>query len=140
MDAIVWITSNDKLNFYLKNAFMESAYHFSFEKLRVYQKAMDFGERINVQIEDFPKKEMYRLSSQFIRAADSIAFNIAEGSGSTGANFNRYLKMAWDSSHECVSASTKARLRGYIDFKTDEENRKYLTDIAKMLSGLRRTL
>ena len=48
--------------------------------------------------------------------------------------------MAWDSSHECVAASTKARLRGYITFETDEENRKRLTEIAKMISSLRRHL
>jgi four helix bundle protein len=119
---------------------MKSKYHFKFEDLQVYQKAIDFGEFVNDQVNQFPKHEIYKLSSQFIRAADSIAFNIAEGSGSTDVNFNRYLKMAWDSSHECVAASTKARLRGYITFETDEENRKRLTEIAKMISSLRRHL
>ena len=119
---------------------MKSNYHFKFEDLQVYQKAIDFGEFVNDQIEQFPKHEIYKLSSQFIRAADSIAFNIAEGSGSTDVNFNRYLKMAWDSSHECVAASTKARLRGYITFEIDEENRKRLTELAKMISSLRRHL
>lgn len=119
---------------------MKSNYHFKFEDLQVYQKAIDFGEFVNQQIEQFPKHEIYKLSSQFIRAADSIAFNIAEGSGSTDVNFNRYLKMAWDSSHECVAASTKARLRGYISFKEDEENRKRLTELGKMISSLRRHL
>lgn len=119
---------------------MKSKYHFKFEDLQVYQKAIDFGEFVNDQVNQFPKHEIYKLSSQFIRAADSIAFNIAEGSGSTDVNFNRYLKMAWDSSHECVAASTKARLRGYITFDTDEENRKRLTEIAKMISSLRRHL
>lgn len=119
---------------------MKSKYHFKFEDLQIYQKAMDFGEFVNDQVEQFPKHEIYKLSSQFIRAADSIAFNIAEGSGSTDVNFNRYLKMAWDSSHECVAASTKARLRGYITFETDEENRRRLTEIAKMISSLRKHL
>lgn len=73
---------------------MKSKYHFRFEDLNVYQKAIHFGEVVNNQVNTFPQKEMYRLSSQFVRAADSIAFNIAEGSGSTDANFNRYLKMA----------------------------------------------
>lgn len=73
---------------------MESQYHFKFEDLQVYQKAIDFGEVVNRQVESFPNHEIYKLSSQFIRAADSIAFNIAEGSGSTDVSFNRYLKMA----------------------------------------------
>jgi four helix bundle protein len=118
----------------------KSNYYFKFEDLKVYQKAIEFGELVNKQIETFPKHETYKLSSQFLRAADSIAFNIAEGSGSTDANFNRYLKMAWDSSHECVAASTKARLRNYITFEQDEENRKVITEISKMISALRRHL
>lgn len=48
--------------------------------------------------------------------------------------------MTWDSSHECVAASTKARLRGYITFEEDEENRKMVTEISKMISALRRHL
>ena len=119
---------------------MESKYHFRFEDLQVYQKAIEFGEFVNGQTNNFPKHEVYKLSSQFIRAADSIAFNIAEGSGSTDINFYRYLKMAWDSSHECVAASTKARLREYITFEIDEEYRKRLTELGKMISALRKHL
>jgi len=118
----------------------ESDYHFSFENLKLYEKAMIFGEVVNELVGTFPKKEMYRLSSQFSRAADSIAANISEGSGSTDPNFNRYLKMAWDSSHECVTWNTKAYLRKYITHETFEENRKSLTEIGKMISGLRRRL
>ncbi|MGO2356856.1 four helix bundle protein [Mesonia sp.] len=115
---------------------MKSQYHFRFEDLKVYQRAMGFGESVNSQVENFPNHEIYKLSSQFIRAADSIALNIAEGSASTDANFVRYLKMAWDSSHECVAISTKARIRGYITFNEDEENRKQITEISKMTSSL----
>lgn len=76
--------------------FMKSQFYFKFEDLKVYQKAMEFGESVNNQVEKFPSHEIYKLSSQFIRAADSIALNIAEGSASTDANFVRYLKMAWE--------------------------------------------
>jgi four helix bundle protein len=55
----------------------ESEYHFKFEDLILYQKAIDFGEKINGITEDFPQKELYRLASQFGRAADSIAANIS---------------------------------------------------------------
>ncbi len=80
---------------------MKSTYYFKFEDLLMYQKAIDFGESVYEQINVFPSKENFRLSSQFIRAADSIANNIAEGSGNTDAQFNRYLQIAWDSAHEC---------------------------------------
>ncbi len=65
---------------------------FKFEKLIIWQKAMDFGEDINSMTLDFPKKEMYNLSSQIMRATDSIALNIAEGSiEQSSAEFNRFL-------------------------------------------------
>jgi four helix bundle protein len=118
----------------------ESDYHFKFEDLILYQMAMAFGEKINSITEEFPKKELYRLSSQFARAADSIAANISEGYGSTDANFNRYLKMAWDGSRECVTWNSKAYYRKYISHEQFEANRKDLTEIGKIISALRRSL
>jgi four helix bundle protein len=119
---------------------MESKYHFSFEDLIVYQKAMDFGELVHNQVKKFPKIEDYRLSSQFVRAADSIAFNIAEGSGSSDARFLNYLGIARDSSRECVSATSKAYKRKYITFEEFELSRSYLVELNKMLSSLMKHL
>lgn len=53
---------------------------FKFEKLIIWQKAMDLGEEIDVLTEAFPDKEKFNLSSQIRRAADSIALNNSEGS------------------------------------------------------------
>ena len=53
---------------------------FKFEKLIIWQKAMDLGEEINTIADKFPKAELYNLSSQIRRAADSVALNISEGS------------------------------------------------------------
>ncbi|RLD27324.1 MAG: four helix bundle protein [Bacteroidetes bacterium] len=119
---------------------MKSNYYFKFEELKIYQKAIYFGESVNVQINSFPKEETYRLASQFIRAADSIALNIAEGSASSDANFNRYLQMAWDSSHECVVCSTKARLRNFISIEIDEKNRESITELSKMITSYKNYL
>src|SRR5690554_6855000 len=116
---------------------MESNYHFKFEELSVYQKAMVFGEIINKQVKTFPKEERFELTSQFKRASDSIALNIAEGSGGTDRQFYNYLGNAWHSAHECVACSTKTRLRNYINFEQDEEIRKYITELSKMITSLR---
>ena len=53
---------------------------FKFEKLIIWQLAMDFGEEINTIANSFPQTERFNLSSQILRAVDSIALNIAEGS------------------------------------------------------------
>jgi four helix bundle protein len=116
---------------------MESKYHFKFEELLVYQKAMQFGEIVNNQVKNFPKEERFELTSQYKRASDSIALNIAEGSGGTDKQFHNYLGNAWHSAHECVSCSSKAFLRNYISFETSEMNREILTEITKMISSLR---
>lgn len=114
---------------------MESKYYFKFEELQMYQKALDFADVVNEQINSFPKHEKYKLASQFIRAADSIALNIAEGSAGSYANFNRYLQIAWDSAHECVVCSTKSRRRGYISANENEENRAAITELSKMITS-----
>lgn len=119
---------------------MQSEYQFKFEDLVMYQKALDFADLVYEQILVFSKEETYRLSSQFIRASDSIAFNIAEGYSRTKPNFNKYLQIAWDSANECVVCSTKARRRGFIDFKTDENNRKLITELSKMISSYKKFL
>lgn len=119
---------------------MQSEFHFKFEDLIVYQKAMEFGEIVHSQVSTFPKVEEYRLSAQFARAADSIAFNIAEGSGSSDAGFLNYLRIARDSSRECVAATTKALLRNYITFEQSEKNRGLLMEINKMLAALMKHL
>ena len=116
---------------------MESKYHFKFEDLLVYQKAMQFGEIINKQVKKFPKEERFELTSQFKRASDSIALNIVEGSGGTDRQFYNYLGNAWHSAHECVSCSSKAFFRNYISEDENELNREFLAELTKMISSLR---
>ncbi len=54
---------------------------YQFEKLSVYQGAMELTESIYRETKDFPKEEMFGITSQIRRAAMSIALNIAEGKG-----------------------------------------------------------
>lgn len=119
---------------------MESKYHFKFEDLKVYQKAMDFGELVNSLVKQFLNNELYALSSQFRRAADSIALNIAEGYPGSDAQFIKHLNHAIYSANECVSCSTKARRREYINFEQDEDNRKLVSELTKMMSSLRKKI
>lgn len=119
---------------------MKSGFHFKFEDLQVYQKAMDFGEVVDVIVKKFPAYELYALSSQFRRAADSIALNIAEGYPGSDAQFVKHINYAIYSANECVSCSTKAKRRKYIDFDEDEENRKLISELTRMMSSLRKKI
>ncbi len=53
---------------------------FKFEKLIVWQKAVDLSDIVNQVTKTFPRDEIYVLVSQIKRAADSVSLNIAEGS------------------------------------------------------------
>ena len=53
---------------------------FKFEKLEVWQKAVTLSSEIHELTRSFPRDELYILTSQIKRAADSVALNIAEGS------------------------------------------------------------
>jgi len=117
---------------------MKSEYHFKFEDLKIYQKAMDFGETVNNLVKDFSKHELFALSSQFRRAADSIALNIAEGYPGSDAQFVKHINYAIYSANECVSCSSKAQRRLYIDMKQNEENRRLISELTKMMSSLRK--
>jgi four helix bundle protein len=116
---------------------MNSQYHFKFEDLLVYQKAMSFGEEVDQLVINFPQRELYALNSQFRRAADSIALNIAEGYPGSDAQFVKHINHALYSSNECVSANEKALMREYISYEQREEIRKQITTIQKMLTSLR---
>jgi four helix bundle protein len=66
--------------------------NFKFEKLTIWQKAMDFGEAVYMVSKKFPKEEIYNLFSQIRRASDSIALNIAEGSiAQSNPEFRKFL-------------------------------------------------
>ena len=87
---------------------------FKFEDLQVYQKALDFTDSAYAFTKNFPDTERYALTSQFTRAALSIALNIAEGVGDTNSQFNRFLQIAIGSVKECVVCITIAKRQNYI--------------------------
>lgn len=76
---------------------------------------MEFGESINKLSWNFPKEEIYNLSSQIRRAVDSIALNISEGSiGQTNPEFKKFIGYSIRSLAEVVTCLHKAKRREYI--------------------------
>ena len=74
----------------------------TFEDLVVWQKAHQFVLAVYRLSRTFPRSEIYGLSSQFRRAAVSIAANIAEGFRKRGkADKLRFFNMAQGSLEEC---------------------------------------
>ncbi len=114
---------------------------FKFEGLLVWQKAIDVSSDISVLVSRFPKEEIYVLSSQLKRAADSISLNIAEGStGQSNAEFARFINYSTRSAIELVSGLFIAKKRNLI---TEEEfmvNYEKIEILVKMLQSLKNSL
>ncbi len=103
---------------------MEAEVKFKFEKLRIWNIAMDLAEEVNELTEDFPKKELYNLSSQMRRAADSIALNISEGAIlQTVPEYRKFIGYGIRSLAELVTCFHKAYRRKYLS--TNDFNKFY---------------
>ena len=95
---------------------------FKFEKLIIWQEAMDFGEAIHTISMQFPDKEKFNLTSQIIRASDSIALNISEGSiGQSNPEQRKFIGYSIRSLAEVVTCLIKAKRRSYINDKKFNE-------------------
>jgi len=68
---------------------------YKFQKLRVYQLALGYIDATYELSNRLPETEKYNLRMQLVRAATSVALNIAEGStGQTDAEQHRFLGLA----------------------------------------------
>jgi four helix bundle protein len=77
---------------------------FKFENLEVWRDSLELGVLVNEVVADFPREEIYVLSSQLKPAADSVSLNIAEGStGQSNKEFNRFLGYSIRSAIEVVA-------------------------------------
>lgn len=88
---------------------------FGFEQLEVWQKAIEFANRVYDITQSFPSDERFGLTSQMRRAAVSIPSNIAEGT-SRGSNrdFARFVEIAYGSLMETVSHAHIATRRDAV--------------------------
>ena len=112
-----------------------------FEHLTVWQKALRFSAHIHELTRTFPKEELYILTSQIKRAADSIALNIAEGStGQTDGEFKQFLGYAIRSAIEVVACLHLAKARDIVSQADFTRLYGEAEEILKMTQGLRKSL
>ncbi len=109
---------------------------FSFEDLGVYQKTLIYIDLVYEVTRNFPREEEYRIKAQFIRAAHSIALNVAEGSGGTSRENRNFIRIARRSVRECLVCSTICYRQFLINSETELQFRKMLDEISRMLTGL----
>ena len=114
---------------------------FRSESLKIWHRARAYATSIYEVTGRFPRKEDYGLTSQLNRAANSISFNIAEGSGqSTSKAFDRYLGIAVGSAFEVVSGLFLALDRRYINENQHQQLYEEGEVLAKSINAFRKTL
>jgi four helix bundle protein len=104
---------------------------FKFEKLEIWKLAIDVADEIHNLTRNFPKEEMFSLTSQMKRAADSISLNMAEGStGQSDPEQLRFLGYSLRSGLEVINCLYLALRRNYID---QQQFDKFYSELEKLI-------
>jgi four helix bundle protein len=114
---------------------------FNFEKLDVWQRAVDLAAFIYDVTGKFPSDERFGITSQMRRAVVSVSSNIAEGSSrSSRQDFARFVELAVGSLYELVSQGFIAQKQGFLDEQVFQKLYSDSEALIRMLSGLRNHL
>lgn len=113
----------------------------SYRDLIAWQRAFSLGVAIYRLTREFPDHERFGLTSQIRRAAVSIASNIAEGYGrGSRTDYARFLRMARGSLFEVETQLQFAVELTYISHGQFDEFTRQVNDVARVLSGLIKSL
>jgi len=107
-----------------------------FKKLKVWEKRHQLTLAVYKLTTQFPKHELYGLTSQMRRAATSIVSNIAEGCGRTGrADFARFLQMATGSASELEYQLLPAHDLNFLKLQEYQYLERGVVEVKRMLSS-----
>jgi four helix bundle protein len=116
-------------------------YMFNFEKLEVWQEAINFADSVYAITRTFPEAERFGLTNQMRRAAVSISSNLAEGSSrASRPDFARFVEIATGSLFEVISQATVSKRQGFLSEADYNQLYSACEKQSKMLSGLRKSL
>ena len=106
-----------------------------YRDLLVWQKGMKLVEMVYEKLTEFPKEELYGLTSQIKRSVISIPSNIAEGKGrKTNKDFMQFLHIALGSLYEFQTQMELSKRLNMIENINEIEN--ISLEIEKMLNAL----
>ena len=111
---------------------------FAFEKLKVYQRALDFAVAIiNIIDEIETPRKHFRLIEQLESSCTSVALNISEGKGRfSKKEFKHFLYIARGSLYETVTMLQIFRIKKWLGEAYYEKLYHEAEEISKMISGL----
>ncbi|APU69652.1 four helix bundle protein [Christiangramia flava] len=112
-----------------------------FRDLKVWQKSIQLSNLIYSATKEFPKEEIYGLTSQIRRSSVSISSNIAEGCGrESKKEFKNFLGIALGSAFELETQMIIALNQNFLDKIEFDEFEKEIQHIQNMIIKLQSTL
>jgi four helix bundle protein len=112
-----------------------------FRRMKVWQKGHELTLQIYQATLQFPKEELFGLTSQIRRATASIPTNIAEGCGrGSDAELARFMQIAMGSASEVEYQLLLAHDLQYLDAVMHQQLHDNVIEIKKMLGPFIKTL
>ena len=109
----------------------------SYKDLNIWKRSIRLVEDIYKISQNFPKEEIYGLTSQLKRAAVSIPSNIAEGF--TRLHNKEYRQFLYISLGSCAELNTQIIISSRLSYLSSEKANgilKEIEEISKMIMGL----
>lgn len=115
---------------------------FRFRKFSIYKDVRGFRLKLKNLIKSkFPREEQFILTSQTLRAMDSVVLNIAEGADrKTDVDFAHFLNISHTSLNEVVACLDLALDDNYINEKEHTEFLELSENLANQLTAFRMKL
>jgi four helix bundle protein len=119
---------------------MKSRHAYRFEKLRVWESARQLTKNVYGLTRNFPRAEIYGLTSQLNRAAISLAANLAEGSAQTSRKDQAHFsQIAYGSLMELACLLIIAVDLGFLSLDDESKLRQEIESVSRQLNALRKT-
>lgn len=109
----------------------------SYEDLEVYKESYKLALEVYKLTKNFPKDELYGLTSQIRRASTSITLNIVEGYGRLSKeDFKRFLKISLGSTNETKTLLKFSKDLNYINDKEYKDIKNKYEILSKMIYSM----
>ncbi len=109
----------------------------NFKDLEIWRRSVQLTEEIYKITNNFPKEEIYGLTSQIKRASVSIPSNISEGFARLyNREYRQFLYISLGSCAELTTQITIASRLNYLDENESSKILKEIEEISKMIMSL----
>lgn len=116
-------------------------FQFDFERLQVYQKALILIDEVFNLMTIIPKEYRFSIGDNLIRAALSVANNLAEGNDQpSAASKARFYEYASNSARECASVMIVLDRRRLISEEYFWKVKNHIREITSMIKALKKSI